>query len=196
MRVVICPGMGCDIHSNWYQWFADEIIKRKYVTECILRNFPDQPKCRESVWLPFLVDKIGLDQDTVVIGHSTGAALAMRLLEYNGEEKKKLNGPLKGVILVAAAHTDLGDEGERLSEYFNRSWDWTKMKNGADMIHLFHGTDDHLIPVIEARYIADKMKGDNFEYSELPNKSHFFHPFSEILDVMDDKFGGEGDQLL
>jgi len=186
MKVVICPGMGCDIHSNWYKWFQTEMGKRKYVSSCVLKNFPDQPKCRESVWVPFVVDEIGLDANTVVVGHSTGAALAMRLLEASNN---KFDGPLKGVVLVAAAYTDLGDEGERRSEYFSRPWDWTKMKEGADKIHLFHGTDDHLIPVIEARHIADKMKGDNFEYSELPNKSHFFNPFSEIVDVMDENFG-------
>ena len=181
MRVLICPGMGCVVGSNWYQWFANEMGKIPYVTETILKDFPDQPKCRESIWVPF-VNQIGLDGDTVVVGHSTGAALAMRLLESD-----KIC--LKGVILVSAAHTDLGDEYERRSEYFNRPWDWVKMKGGAEIIHLFHGTDDHLIPVREARHIAEMLEGENFEYSELPNKGHFFYPFQEILDVMDTKFG-------
>jgi pimeloyl-ACP methyl ester carboxylesterase len=86
---------------------------------------------------------------------------------------------------VAAAYTDLGLESERQSEYFNRPWDWEKMKNGARKIHCFHGVDDHLIPVQEARYIAEKMKNDNFQYTELSGVSHFFEPWDEILNVVD-----------
>ena len=110
MRIVICPGMGCDASSNWYRWFAGEMEKRKYVSEIILRNFPDQPKCRESIWIPFLKNQVGLDADTVVVGHSTGAACAMRMLEDKEIDK------VRGVILVAAAYTDLGDEWEAASE--------------------------------------------------------------------------------
>ena len=110
----------------------------------------------------------------------------MRLLESD-----KVDGPLRGAILVAAAHTDLGDEWEAQSEYFNRPWDWAKMKNGADFIHLFHGTDDHLIPVREARHVSEMLEGDNFEYSEISGKGHFFYPWQELLDVMDQKFGAD-----
>ena len=98
---------------------------------------------------------------------------------------------LRGAILVAAAYTDLGDAHEARSEYFSRPWDWDKMKTtGAQDIVCFHGEDDHLIPVAEARHIASKLKGDNFEYMELPSASHFFEPWPEILEVMDRKFGG------
>ena len=177
--------MGCSpvARSNWYSWFANEMLKNKPNVECVLRDFPDPNRCRESVWIPFLQNEIGLDEHTIVVGHSSGAACAMRLLENDSV------GKLCGVVLVAAAHTDLGDEGERLSEYFNRSWDWDKMKMGADKIHCFHGVDDHLIPVREARYISKKMKGDNFEYTEMSGVSHFFEPWDEILNVVNDMIG-------
>eukprot|EP01079_Euglenida_sp_SAG-EU17-18_P009260 gene9260-1663_t len=112
-----------------------------------------------SVWLPFARDELKVDQDTVVVGHSTGALLAMRLLE-------QVN--LGGAILVSAAHTDLGCEGERASEFFDEPWHWDKMKaNSATFVHQFHSKDDHLIPVDEARYVAEKLQGDHFEYQEL-----------------------------
>jgi len=154
---------------------------QKRNVECIMRDFPDPNRCRESIWVPFLLNEIGLDQDTVVIGHSTGACCAMRLLE------KKI--PLKGAILVATAYTDLGDEHEARSEYFSRKWNWDDMKEGAEQIVCFHGIDDHLIPVAEARHVASKLKGDNFQYHEMDGKSHFFDPWQEVLDVFDETFG-------
>jgi len=179
MRIVVIPGMGCSPRSNWYEWFAREMSSRPEVKECVLRNFPDPNECKESVWIPFIRDVIGLDDRTIVVGHSSGAACAMRLLENDHIPK------LRGVILVAAAHTDLGDEAERRSEYFNRPWNWEKMKEGAENICCFHGTDDFLIPVHEARFISQKMKGDNYTYIEMDGVSHFFEPWDEILDVAD-----------
>lgn len=66
---------------------------------------------------------MALGPDDVVVGHSSGALLAMRLLE--GERK------IKGAVLVACAHTDLGDENERASEYFDVPWQFDKMRNNA-----------------------------------------------------------------
>lgn len=184
MRVVIIPGMGCTPvqSSNWYSWFAQELKSRHptAVKECVLRNFPDPYQCKESVWIPFLQNEIGLDEDTIVVGHSSGAACAMRLLEQHDQISF-----LKAVVLVAAAHTDLGEESERRSEYFNRPWNWEKMKQGASKIICFHGKDDPLIPVAEARYISKKMDCENFEYIEMDGMSHFFQPWTEILDVVD-----------
>lgn len=181
MRVVILPGMGCTpvTECNWYSWFKDEVERRNH--QCILKEFPEPYKCRESVWIPFIENEIGLDDDTILVGHSTGAACAMRILE-------KSEYPLRGVILVAAAFTDLGDRQERASEYFNRTWNWGRMKKNAQVIHQFHGTDDHLIPVAEGRHVARMLQGQNFLYQELPGKSHFFEPFTEIVQVLDMRF--------
>ena len=180
MRVVIIPGMGCSPvkHCNWYSWLNTELAQRNI--ECVLRDFPDPDQCRESIWVPFVMNDIGLDQDTVVVGHSSGAACAMRLLEQQ-------QVPLRAAILVAAAYTDMGDAHERRSEYFSRDWNWDAMTKGAGTIVCFHGTDDHLIPVAEARHIAEKLKGDNFQYYEMDGMSHFFQPWAELLQLFDEK---------
>lgn len=177
MKVVLIPGMGCTpvAESNWYAWFAKEMESRPSV-ECVLRDFPDPHKCRDTIWLPFAKSLIDDPADTIVVGHSSGAACAMRMLEQKPG--------LKACILVAAAHTDLGDDGERESGYFNRPWDWEAIKQGADNIVIFHGTDDNLIPVKEARYIAQQL-GSSAEYQEMARKSHFWKPWPELLSVVD-----------
>lgn len=191
MKVILIPGMGCNpvARSNWYSWFAKEINKRPNWS-CDLGNFPDPYQCRESIWLPHVQKLMQGEppENLVIVGHSSGAACAMRLLERmgqgvggGGDDK-----PLACCILVAAALTDLGDEDERLSGYFNRPWNFQDMAKGASKIVLFHGTDDHLIPVQEARYIAEKLScADHFEYREMDGHSHFFEPWPEILEVID-----------
>ena len=185
MRVIVIPGMGCTpvASSNWYSWLATEMHKLPGV-DCDLQDFPDPYKCRESIWMPHVERLIGSDAaKTIVVGHSSGAACAMRLLEKTASAT-----PLAGCILIAAAHTDLGDEDERLSGYFNRPWNWASIAQGAKAkIVLFHGTDDHLIPIQEARHIADQLAfSDNFVFHEMPGMSHFFQPWPQLLEAIDD----------
>jgi uncharacterized protein len=190
MKVILIPGMGCTpvASSNWYAWFRDEMLQRKNV-QCELHEFPDPYKCRESIWMPFVKALMEDPADTILVGHSSGAACAMRLLEECGGGDVTAT-PLAACILVAAAYTDLGDDDERESEYFNRTWNWNQMAQGASRIVLFHGTDDHLIPVAEARHIAAQL-GDSVDYRERNGPSHFFRPWRELLAVMDEVLRAE-----
>ena len=65
------------------------------------------------MWVPHLLNHIRVDEHSIIVGHSSGALCAMRLLESQ---------KVYGVVLVSAAHTDLGDDHERLSGYFDRPW--------------------------------------------------------------------------
>lgn len=176
MKVILIPGMGCTpiADSNWYSWFAAEMRARNH--ECPLEEYPDAQKCRESIWAPHVKSLIDSKfNDTILIGHSSGAACAMRLLEELEPA---------GVILVAAAHTDLGDPSEKESEYFNRPWDWETIKKRRNVV-MFHSKDDPLIPVEEARYIKEKL-GDGVDYREFKKKSHFFRKCDELLTAVDE----------
>ena len=88
MKVVIIPGMGCTpvASSNWYTWFKKEIDSRDRFQECVLQDFPDPYACRESRWVPFVVEEIGIDKDTILVGHSSGASCVMRILESRENE--------------------------------------------------------------------------------------------------------------
>lgn len=174
MKVILLPGMGCTpvADVNWYSWFADEMRARNL--DCHLSDFPDPMKCRESVWVPHVKSLIADMDDTILVGHSTGASCAMRLLE-------QINPA--GTILVAAACTDLGDEAERESEYFSRPWDWETMKTKRNVV-MFHGDDDPVIPVAEARCIKEKM-GEGVDYREMKGKQHFWKKWPELLEAVD-----------
>ncbi|KAJ9446044.1 putative hydrolase YdeN [Diplonema papillatum] len=44
----------------------------------VLRNMPDPEVARRGVWLPFIKDRLGANERTLVIGHSSGAVAAVR----------------------------------------------------------------------------------------------------------------------
>jgi predicted alpha/beta hydrolase family esterase len=115
-RIVIVPGMGCvpARDCNWYAWLQDKLEKDPSDRfNVILEDMPDPHDARESYWVPFIRNTLKIDEKTILIGHSSGCQAIMRLVEKD---------KVQGIILVAACHTDLGNENERASEYYNRPW--------------------------------------------------------------------------
>ena len=113
-------GMGVSrLCSNWYSWARDRFALMLSPDRVLLEDMPDAMDAHESVWVPHLRDKMQCGPNTIVVGHSSGAVAAMRLLEETS---------LLGVVLVAACHTDLGCEHEREAGYYDRPWQWDKIK--------------------------------------------------------------------
>ena len=115
-RVVIVPGMGCVPieQSSWYAWLKEKLeTDESNRFSVIMEEMPDPHGARESIWLPFIREKLKFDEQTILVGHSSGCQAIMRLLE---------NDKVLGVVLVAACHTDLDDDNEKASEYYNRPW--------------------------------------------------------------------------
>ena len=160
MKVVFVPGNGnSTTHDNWFPSVQKSLQDQKI--EVIAAEFPDPELARESFWIPFLKDEIGVDDQTILVGHSSGAAASMRFAESH---------QILGSCLVGAYHTDLDMETEKQSGYFDRPWDWEKINNNQKWIALFASEDDPWIPITEPRFIFQKL---NCEYHEFKNQGHF-----------------------
>ena len=180
-RVVIAPGNGCEGPIDrciWYGWLKRELGKQGI--PCTTTMFPDPILAREEYWLPFLAGPLGCDERTVLVGHSSGAAAALRLLETTR---------LAGAVLVSACHSDLGDPVERASGYFNRPWDWATIRRHAThFLMQFHGADDPFIPVEEGRAVSRWLQ---CEYHESPTAGHYQQTFQrELLRLLAEKMRG------
>ena len=170
-RVAIIPGNGCgDIEdANWYGWARDKLNEIAGV-HATLRDMPDPDKAREKYWIPFMRDSLKCGEDTVIIGHSSGAAAAMRYAERY---------KVKGIILVAAYVTDLGSCYEKKSGYFDRPWLWEKIKANTGFIVQFGSTDDRLVPFDEQTQVHE---GLNSDFQKFTDKGHFMEfIFPELI---------------
>jgi len=128
--------------------------------EVINRSFPDPVKARAIYWLPF-IEELGADENTVIIGHSSGAVAAMRYAETH---------TIRGSVLVGACYTDLGEASERVSGYYDHRWDWDAIRAHQQFIHLYASPTDPYIPITEPRYIQKQLHA---KYYELPKRGHF-----------------------
>lgn len=172
------------IHGNdtmrwsykWMPWVKSEL--EKLGLEVIGETFPDSIVAREKYWLPFLKENLKADENTILIGHSSGATAAMRFAE---------NNKLLGTILVGPSYTDLGIEIEKQSGYFNRPWKWDKIKENQNWIIQFGSINDPFIPVEDFRHIHKMLDS---EYYEFENRGHFYEDqdtFPEIVEVIKNK---------
>ena len=174
-KLVLLPGMGCTPvrSANFYGWLeraieTDERWKRKF--SLTLRDFPDPHQCRESIWLPFVRDELNADENSILIGHSSGAVACARYAE-----KYKV----KGICVVAGYDDDLGDEAEKASGYFDRAWDYDKIRENTEFRICFAGVKDHLVPIEVQRRFAKNLEAKLVEF---PKGGHFFSPtFEELM---------------
>lgn len=182
VKVIILPGNGCTnvLRSNWYGWLHKTLNSAGM--ECIAENMPDPYNARRNIWIPFIRDVLRADENTILVGHSSGAQAALRFAEQY---------KVRAVVLVSATFTDLGDTGERASGYYplnnetENMYNFAAMRENCVMWHQFHSNDDCFIPLAEAERIRDGLVLSEDQYSMLPGRSHFFDAtFPEIFDVI------------
>ena len=173
-KVAIIPGNGAgDVYkANWYGWLHSKLNVNPNIT-CLLENMPDPVVARESIWIPFMRNELAVNEKTLIVGHSSGACAALRFAE-----KYKVGG----IVLVGAYISDLGDENEKASGYFNRPWQWDIIKSNSRLIIQFASKDDPFLPWEEQEQVSKNLGAECFTYED---KGHFMSfSFPELLDVI------------
>ena len=177
-RAILIHGNGGGTADDiWFPWLERALTALGL--DVINRTFPDNVKARARFWLPF-IEALGTDEHTILIGHSSGAVAAMRYAETHR---------LLGSILVGVCHTDLGDPGEAASGYYRAPWEWERIRRNQQWIAIYNSTDDPLVPVAEARFVAAELKCSYFEFER---RGHFTddREFPEIVQFVRRKIGG------
>jgi hypothetical protein len=115
----------------WYGWARHQLEQEGISTA--LQSMPDPSRtflrpsqmtvvASESIWLPFTQDTLRCDENTIVIGHSSGAEAAMRSALVVGlflTQRYAETHTILGLVLVAPCVTDQGIDLERQSGEFN-----------------------------------------------------------------------------
>jgi len=145
--------------------------------EVLNPTMPDNEEAKSSIWLPYLENELKADENTIIVGWSSGAVAAMRYAETH---------KLLGSVLIGACYTDTGDEVEKISGYYDAPWQWNTIKANQKWIAQFASTDDPVIPIEESRFVHEKL---GTEYQEYTDKKHFGWPddmptFPELLELI------------
>lgn len=125
---LILHGAGNDSQGNWFPWLGVELEKRGY--EVWIPDLPNSDEPNLNDWLDIIFSNKDwqFDEDSVIVGHSAGAALILRILEKLPEGKQ-----IKKAILVAGV-VELGTREDIFiykSSLVGKPFDWEKIKASA-----------------------------------------------------------------
>lgn len=172
-RIVYIHGNGASHWSfAWAKWLKEELDRRGY--ETFFETMPDSIIARSQYWLPFLENHIKAGEHDVLVGWSSGATAALRYAEAH---------KIRGSVLVGPSSSDLGDDLEKQSGYFDVPWQWQKIKENQQHIAIIHSDNDPYIPQEQFAIIEKEL---NPEIILLPNRKHFIEEktFPELLEYI------------
>ncbi len=168
------------IHGNqttyWtYAWapsLREQLHARGF--ETFFETMPDSIIARAEYWLPFLEEHVRAGANDILVGWSSGAVAAMRYAETH---------EIAGSVLIAPCYTDLNDELERMSGYYDEPWNWDAIRKHQREIHLITSATDPYIPQSEFDTIGTELSAIR---THLPSGGHFNEQstFPEVLDAV------------
>lgn len=160
IKVVIIHGNGgCTNQHFWYPWLKAQLEKNNITV--LTPTMPDSIEAKSSIWLPYMRNTLKCDDQTIIVGHSSGAVAAMRYAEQY---------KILGSVLISACYTDLGYESERIAGYYKAPWNWKTIKDNQQFIVQLASTDDPHIPITEARHIHKNLTTNYYEFTD---QGHF-----------------------
>lgn len=186
-NVLILHGIGGNPGLNWYQYIAKVAETNGY--KAYVPQLPSTDRPNLNVTHKFLQKTFSFDDETILIGHSSGASLALGILQLLPERIV-----IKRTILVAGfIDPNLTPELHKYistSDYdrlFPRNWDWEKIKHSSRDFVIFYSLSDPFVQPRHSEMMEEKLSGTLIE---VPNALHFsvtsgglrFKQFPELLE--------------
>jgi predicted alpha/beta hydrolase family esterase len=149
-RVLILHSTDGNSKENWLPW-----LKEKLETQGLKVWVPDLPHAEKpniSRYNNFLSRNKAwfFDENTLIIGHSSGAVAILGLLQHLPEGSK-----VGACVLVGSFKDDLG--WESLKELFFEEFDYQLIKTRSDKFIFIHSDNDPYCPLAHAKYLSDQF---------------------------------------
>lgn len=145
---IIFHGTGGNPDAVWYPWLDRQLTARGYRVE--RPHYPGVNVEPIATFLPKVLDGHSFDADTVLVGHSGGAALLLAVLEH-------LESPVAQTILIAGYATTPNHSDEPVLQ---DAYDWDRIRaNGGDLYFINSITDPYGCDAAQGRLMLEKLGG-------------------------------------
>ena len=162
-------------NDTFYPWLKNELEKKGSNVQS-----PHLPDPAEEKWVDIVLSQCKIDENTVIIGHSLGSAVAMKVIE-------KLNHKIAGLVMAGGfAVPKFKDKHRSLEKTFNWNFDFEKIKKDVGFIKIISAINDYAVPLLQGKLLHQKLGGELFEVNAA--ESHFCGKQEPtILDTVIDK---------
>jgi hypothetical protein len=173
--------------GNWFPWLKSELQKKGYKVW-----LPDLPNPNEPIhndWLHAIFSNQNwhFNDESIIIGHSAGATMALRVLEAVSEGIKiKKVILVSGVLELGTLPTTYPYKRDLIAKPFN----WLKIKTSAKQFYFIHSDNDPYQCGADQGKILYKNLGG--ELIIKPGEGHFnlerspqYKQFPMLLELVD-----------
>jgi predicted alpha/beta hydrolase family esterase len=129
-KAILFHGTGARPDVVWLPWLRERLTERGYAVE--VPHLPDLNVEPIATFLPKVLAEHTFDANTVLIGHSGGAALLLAILEHIDERVDQ-------AVLVAGYCTQPNTETEPVLQ---EAYDWTAIRSRVRDLHFINSRED------------------------------------------------------
>lgn len=80
-NVLVLHGAGNNSKGNWFPWLKSELENKGYKAWCPDLPNPDTPVLKDWLEVIFSNKNWEFNKESIIVGHSSGATLILRILE-------------------------------------------------------------------------------------------------------------------
>jgi predicted alpha/beta hydrolase family esterase len=167
--------------GNWFQWLKGELETKGIKVWLPQLPHPERPSLLE--WSNFVQREcpFTINEETLIVGHSSGAILSLVLAQNNFE-------PIGGIVAVSVFH-DNSLQWEPNNKLFDVSFEWEAIRANVKKLLFLHSDDDPYIPLNQAQYVADNCHA---KLIMIPGQGHFnlekseeYKQFPKLLEIIE-----------
>src|SRR5690606_28117329 len=134
--------------KHFLPWLARELTERGHTV--IAPPLPNAKTPNITEQIEFLKKEVTFDENTIVVAHSLGTVVSMKVLE-------SLNAPVRKLVLVGGfSDTNIGSD-KGYFETFDWTFDFEKISANAREIVVVHDDNDDVIPLEQALRLEQKL---------------------------------------
>ena len=186
MKFLILHGTRSDHTKHWFPWLKAELEKLGH--EVWVPDLPNANRPNIGNYNKLLLNSGWDFNDSVVIGHSSGAVAILGLLPELPNGAK-----IKTAILAGSFTKRLSQSPswEMLRELFEEPFDYEAIKQKADNFLFVHSRDDPVCDIDQARELCRQVKGEMIEFDQMGHFTTSHNPkftkFPELLEIIKSK---------
>jgi predicted alpha/beta hydrolase family esterase len=169
--------------GNWFTWLKTELEHKGLTVWLPQLPNAEQPSLKE--WQRYINEQcpFPINEETLIVGHSSGAILALVLAQDTMEKI--------GAIVGASVFYDNSMQWQPNSKLFDVQFDWAAVGEGVSELLFIHSDNDPYVPLDQAQFVATKTGG---ELVVIPGEGHFnlersenYKQFPKLLEILEDR---------
>ncbi|MCK5320374.1 alpha/beta hydrolase [Candidatus Parcubacteria bacterium] len=129
-NVIIFHGTGGTPNHFWFPYLKDNLPAEKFNVSIPRLPNPDKPDLKEL--LSFVLKKFKYNEDTILVGHSSGCPLILSILE-------NIDKKISKSILVAGFYKPLDSNPNPILQ---DNYDWSKIRKHSKQFIYINSIDD------------------------------------------------------